>query len=136
MSESTKLDILLKKLENEDEDGEFFDRDIEIRYQDDIKYRNEIDSLKSVIKTNTEKAKKIAVELASYEFYNSLYELQSINKDVDIYSTLRKGVIENYIEEIYVKHKKSFEIDQLKFLIDKVNVRCHTITNCRRINRT
>ena len=124
MTDSTKLDELVKKLEKkyEDEDEDIWDRDTKKQYQEDIKYSNEIVSLTNVIKTNTEKAKRIAVLLATYELYNSLYVLQSINKDVDIYSTLRKGVIENYIEEIYVKHKKSFEIDQLKFLIDKVNV--------------
>jgi len=95
MSESTKLDILLKKLENEDvdEDEDIWDKDMKKHYQQDIKYRNEIVSLKSVIKTSTEKAKTIAVLLAKHEYYNSLYVLQSINKDVDIYSTLDKKII-------------------------------------------
>jgi len=122
MSESAKLDVLLKKLENEDVDEDVWDKDMKKHYQQDIKYRNEIVSLKSVIKTNTEKAKKIAVLLAKQEYYNSLYVLQSINKDVDIYSTLDKKIIRSYIEEIYIKHKKGLEIDQIKFLIDKVKV--------------
>lgn len=105
MSDSLKLDALLKKLRDDKTEE---DRNYDKILKDDLSFKDEIEKVRGLIKENIEKSRRIAGLLQKAEYYNSLHLIQIINRDIDIYKMLifRHDILQ-YLQRVYkINNKK------------------------------